>query len=140
MGERRSWGSGRHCHPRKTIGISLENGGLMSSTWRVSRPLIFVMAIIAAVSIGIGLNLTLAPVAHAQAGLSTGSIQGTILDPNGSTVPMAKVSITSKATGAKLQAEMSPSGTYNSGPLVPVENVCLAVAPGVTTAVLPTTA
>src|SRR5258707_1064997 len=110
----------------------------MSSTWRVSRPFIVVMAIIAAVSIGIGLNLTLAPVAQAQAGLSTGSIQGTILDPNGSTVPMAKVSITSKATGAKLQAEMSPSGTYNSGPLVPGEYVVRVEAPGFKTAELPT--
>src|SRR5216683_3254188 len=139
MGERRSWGLGRHFHPRKTIGISLENGGLMSSTRRVSRSFIVIATIIAAVSIGIGLNLTLAPVAHAQAGLSTGSIQGTILDPNGSTVPMAKVSITSKATGAKLQAEMSPSGTYNSGPLVPGEYVVRVEAPGFKTAELPTT-
>src|SRR6266436_4283755 len=144
-GSRGLWGNdgpgawGRHCHPRKTIGISLENGGLMSSTWRVSRPFIVVMAIIAAVSIGIGLNLTLAPVAQAQAGLSTGSIQGTILDPNGSTVPAAKVSITSKATGAKLQAEMSPSGTYNSGPLVPGEYVVRVEAPGFKTAEVPTT-
>ena len=111
----------------------------MSSTWRVSRPFIVAMAIIAAASIGIGLNLTLAPVAQAQAGLSTGSIQGAILDPNGSTVPMAKVSITSKATGAKLQAEMSPSGTYNSGPLVPGEYVVRVEAPGFKTAELPTT-
>src|SRR6266852_5533684 len=111
----------------------------MSSTWRVSRPFIVAMAIIAAASIGIGLNLTLAPVAQAQAGLSTGSIQGAILDPNGSTVPAAKVSITSKATGAKLQAEMSPSGTYNSGPLVPGEYVVRVEAPGFKTAELPPT-
>src|SRR6266852_3981364 len=111
----------------------------MSSTWRVSRPFVVVMAIIAAVSIGIGLNLTLAPVAQAQAGLSTGSIQGTILDPHGSSVPAAKVSITSKATGAKLQAEVSPSGTYISGPLVPGEYAVRVEAPGFNTVELPAT-
>src|SRR5258707_3640949 len=111
----------------------------MSSTWRVSRPFIVAMAIIAAASIGIGLNLTLAPGAQAQAGLSTGSIQGAILDPKSSTVPAAKVSITSKATGAKLQAEMSPSGTYNSGPLVPGEYVVRVEAPGFNTVEIPAT-
>ncbi|HXN52967.1 MAG TPA: carboxypeptidase regulatory-like domain-containing protein [Candidatus Acidoferrum sp.] len=111
----------------------------MSSTWRVSRPLVATMAIIAAVSIGIGLNLTLAPVVQAQAGLSTGSIQGTILDPKGSSVPAAKVSITSKATGAKLQAEMSPSGTYNSGPLAPGEYLVRVEASGFNTVELPAT-
>src|SRR6266478_1043036 len=111
----------------------------MSSTRRVSRSFIVIATIVAAISIGIGLNLTLAPVAHAQAGLSTGRIEVIILDPNGSTVPAAKVSITSKATGAKLQAEMSPSGTYNSGPLVPGEYVVRVEAPGFKTAELPTT-
>jgi len=70
----------------------------MSRTWKVSRLFIATMAIIGVVCIGMGLSLTLAPVAEAQAGLSTGSIQGTILDPKGSSVPAAKVSITSKAT------------------------------------------
>src|SRR5258706_105146 len=102
----------------------------MSRTWKVSRLFIATMAIIGVVCIGMGLSLTLAPVAEAQAGLSTGSIQGTILDPKGSSVPAAKVSITSKATGAKLQAEMSPTGTYNSGPLVPGEYLVRVVAPG----------
>src|SRR5467141_5317362 len=132
-------GLGKASHPSKTIGISLENGGSMSSTWRVSRPFIAMMAIIATVSAGIGLNLTLAPVAQAQAGLSTGSIQGTILDPKGSSVPAAKVSITSKATGAKLQAEMSPTGTYNSGPLAPGEYVVRVEAPGFKTVEIPAT-
>src|SRR6266481_6521104 len=139
MGERRSWGLGRHCHPRKTIGISLENGGLMSSTWRVSRPFIVVMAIIAGLSIGIGLNLTLAPVAQAQAGLSTGSIQGTILDPKGSSVPSARVSITSKGTGARLDVEVSPTGTYSSGPLAPGAYVVRVEAAGFKAVELPAT-
>src|SRR6266404_5317094 len=111
----------------------------MSRTWKVSRLFIATMAIIGVVCIGMGLSLTLAPVAEAQAGLSTGSIQGTILDPKGSSVPAAKVSITSKATGAKLQAEMSPTGTYNSGPLVPGEYLVRVVAPGFKTVELPAT-
>src|SRR6266436_427187 len=130
MGEQRSWSLGRHRHPSRTIGISLENGGLMSSRWRVSRPFIVAMAIIAAASIGIGLNLTLAPVAQAQAGLSTGSIQGTILDPKGSSVPSARVSITSKGTGARLDPEVSPTGTYSSGPLAPGDYVVRIEAAG----------
>src|SRR6266478_665303 len=102
----------------------------MRSTWRVSRPFIVVMAIIAAASIGVGLNLTVAPVAQAQAGLSTGSIQGTILDPKGSSVPAARVSITSKGTGARLDPEVSPTGTYSSGPLAPGDYVVRIEAAG----------
>src|SRR5260221_4137640 len=102
----------------------------MSRTWKVSRLFIATMAIIGVECIGMGLSLTLAPVAEAKAGLSTGSIQGTILDPKGSSVPAAKVSITSKATGAKLQAEMSPTGTYNAGPLGPGAELGRVVGPG----------
>jgi len=91
----------------------------MSSTWRVSRLFIVIMAIIATVSMGIGLNLTLAPVAHAQATISSGGIQGTILDPNGAVVSSAKVSVTSKATGQKTTPEVTGSGDYNSGALIP---------------------
>src|SRR6266849_3759888 len=115
------------------------NGGVMSNTWKVSRSFVVAMAIISAISIGLGLSLALAPVVQAQAGLSTGSIQGTILDPKGASVAAAKVSITSKATGAKLQAEMSPSGTYNSGPLVPGEYLVRVEAPGFNTVELPAT-
>ncbi len=57
--------------------------------------------------------------AFAQATISTGSIQGTILDPNGAVVPSAKVTITNRATGQQLTPEVTSSGTYNSGPLQP---------------------
>ena len=72
----------------------------------------------------------LAPSVHAQAGISTGTIQGTILDPNGGTVPGAKVTITSKATGAKTNETVSGSGTYNSGPLAPGDYVVRVEASG----------
>src|SRR5215467_4542968 len=64
-------------------------------------------------------GLFLAPGAAAQAGLSTGSIQGTILDPHGASVANAKVTITSKTTGAKATPEVTAVGAYNSGPLLP---------------------
>jgi hypothetical protein len=59
--------------------------------------------------------------ANAQAGLSTGTIQGTILDPHGASVPAAKVTITSNGTGAKQTPEVTSAGSYSSGPLVPGE-------------------
>jgi len=111
----------------------------MSSTSKSSRPFVALIAIIAVVCVGVGLSFTLAPAVQAQAGLSTGSIQGSVFDPKGASVPAAKVSITSKATGAKLQAEMSPTGTYNSGPLVPGEYVVRVEAPGFKTVEIPAT-
>src|SRR5215470_5061860 len=75
-------------------------------------------------------GLFLAPGAAAQAGLSTGSIQGTILDPHGASVASAKVTITSKDTGAKLAADVTSGGTYSSGPLVPGEYVVRVEAAG----------
>ncbi|MBS1840398.1 MAG: carboxypeptidase regulatory-like domain-containing protein [Acidobacteria bacterium] len=65
------------------------------------------------------LGVVVAPSAHAQATLSTGSIQGIILDPKGESVPSAKVSITSKDTGQKLQPAVTASGEYSTGPVVP---------------------
>lgn len=64
-------------------------------------------------------GLFLAPGAGAQAGLSTGSIQGTILDPHGASVPTANITITSKTTDAKSTPEVTGVGAYNSGPLLP---------------------
>src|SRR5246127_1578981 len=72
----------------------------------------------------------LAPSAHAQAGISTGTIQGTVLDPHGASIPGAKVTITSKATGAKTGETVSGSGTYNSGPLAPGDYVVRVEASG----------
>jgi hypothetical protein len=69
----------------------------------------------------LGVTLALAGISPAfgQAGLSTGSIQGAVLDPNGSSVPSAKVTITSKATGQTMTPEVTSTGEYNSGPLTP---------------------
>ena len=69
--------------------------------------------------VALGMNLMVVPSAHAQATISSGSIQGTILDPNGASVSTAKVSITSKATGQTTNPEVTSSGDYSSGPLSP---------------------
>src|ERR1051326_8039523 len=51
--------------------------------------------------------------------ISTGSIQGTVTDPNGAVIPNAAVTITNKATGQAIKITSSGSGTYSSGPLLP---------------------
>jgi hypothetical protein len=108
----------------------------MSSTSKSSRPFI---AIIASVCIAIGICLTLAPAGRAQVGLSTGSIQGTIVDPGGATVSAAKATVTSKATGSKIHPEVSATGTYNSGPLAPGDYLVRVEAPGFKAVELPVT-
>src|SRR5215471_4841695 len=77
-----------------------------------------------------GASMAYLPTAQAQAGLSTGTIQGTILDARGASVGSAKVTITSKDTGAKLAADVTSGGTYNSGPLVPGQYVVRVEAAG----------
>lgn len=78
----------------------------------------------------LGINALAALSANAQAGISTGSIQGTILDAHGGTIPQAKVTITSKATDAKITPEVTGTGTYNSGPLAPGDYVVHVEAQG----------
>jgi hypothetical protein len=94
------------------------------------RKIFNLAALVLILGLIIGMNAMITPVANAQAGVSTGSIQGTILDPNGATVGGSKVTITSKGTGAKVTPEVTSAGTYNSGPLVPGEYVVRVEAPG----------
>jgi hypothetical protein len=94
------------------------------------RKIVNVAALVVLLGLIIGLNAAITPVAEAQAGISTGSIQGTILDPNGATVGGAKVTITSRGTGAKVTTDVTGTGTYNSGPLVPGEYVVRVEATG----------
>lgn len=95
--------------------------------------------LVAVLGIVSGMYLVAPPLAHAQAGLSTGMIQGTILDPNGAAVPGAKVTIASKATGAKITSAVSSTGTYTSGPLVPGEYVVRVEAKGFKALEMPAT-
>src|SRR6266446_1947081 len=106
----------------------------MSSTSKLSWPFVTIIA-----TLCIAMGLCLAPAGWAQGGLSTGSIQGTIVDPGGATVAAAKVAITSKATGSKLHPDVSPTGTYNSGPLVPGDYLVRVEASGFKAVELPLT-
>ena len=47
----------------------------------------------------------------------TGAISGTVTDESGAVVPNAKVTITSKATGAVRELQSSPDGTYSAASL-----------------------
>src|SRR5207302_10922224 len=86
---------------------------------------ILVLLIVLGVAFGVG-TARLA----AQATISTGSIQGTIMDQQGGVVPSAKVTITNKATGQKIAPEVMSSGTYSSGALLPGDYLVRVEVPG----------
>ncbi len=74
--------------------------------------------------------------AGAQSTVATGSIQGTVTDPNGAVVPTAAITITNKATGQTTKLTSSSSGTYASGALIPGEYEVRIEAKGFQTQVL----
>jgi len=74
--------------------------------------------------------------AGAQSTISTGSIQGTVTDPNGAVVPNATVTITSKATGQASKLTSSSSGGFASGALIPGEYEVKVEAKGFQTQVM----
>src|SRR5689334_12846804 len=58
-----------------------------------------------------------------------GTIGGTVVDPTGSVVPNAKVTITNDATGLKYEATTNVDGFYQSQPLPPgTYNVTIGLA------------
>src|SRR5204863_2000920 len=65
------------------------------------------------------LLLTFAASGVAQTTISTGSIQGSVLDPSNALVSGAKVTISNKATGQVLTTATNSAGTYASGALIP---------------------
>jgi hypothetical protein len=77
--------------------------------------------------------------AWSQATLSTGSIQGTITDPQGAVVSTAKVTVTSKGTGSVVIPPVSAAGIYSSGPLNPGDYVVRIEATGFKTVQIPVT-
>lgn len=74
--------------------------------------------------------------ARAQSTVATGSIQGTVTDPNGAVVPGAAITISNKATGQASKTTSSPTGTYASGALVPGDYEVRIEAKGFQTQVL----
>jgi hypothetical protein len=86
---------------------------------RDMRRLTWMFSLVLVLGFVVSMDLAVPPVAHAQATISSGGIQGTILDPNGASVATAKVTVTSKATGQKTTPEVTSAGDYNSGALIP---------------------
>jgi Carboxypeptidase regulatory-like domain len=70
-------------------------------------------------SLIIFLSLVSGTMSFAQTTISTGSIQGTIADQNGTALFGAKVTITNNGTGRAIVAQTTSSGTYTSGALTP---------------------
>src|SRR6476469_2254370 len=62
-------------------------------------------------------NLNLA--GWSQSTVSTGSIQGTVTDPNGAVIPNAAIGITNQATKQSVKLTSSSTGTFASGALQP---------------------
>jgi hypothetical protein len=88
--------------------------------------------LVLAITLGIvaEISLVATPPAHAQATISTGSIQGTILDPKGASVPSAKVTVISKDTGQKTVPTVTAAGEYNTGSMIPGPYSIRVEAPG----------
>ncbi|PYV63755.1 MAG: hypothetical protein DMG97_36910 [Acidobacteria bacterium] len=63
--------------------------------------------------------LALAPAGLAQTTISTGSIQGLVIDPSNAIVSGAKVTIRNQGTGQVLTTTTNSAGTYTSGALIP---------------------
>ena len=67
----------------------------------------------------LGASCLTAPLARGQATLSTGSIQGTVVDQHGGAVSGAKVVITHKSTGQVFSATTNATGAFNAAALTP---------------------
>src|SRR6202049_8256 len=97
---------------------------------RDMRRLTWLFSLVAVLGFVLSLDLAVPFAAHAQATISSGSVQGEILDPNGASVATAKVTVTSKATGQKTTPEVTGAGDYNSGALIPGPYLVRVEAPG----------
>jgi hypothetical protein len=81
------------------------------------------------------LALLVAAPMWAQSTVATGSIQGTVTDPNDAVVPNATVTITNVATNDVKKVASSSTGTFASGALIPGDYEVRIEAPGFQTVV-----
>ena len=77
--------------------------------------------------------------AGAQSTVATGSIQGTVTDPNGAVLPGASITISNKATGQVSKLTSGSAGSYASGALVPGDYEVRIEAKGFRTQVIAVT-
>jgi hypothetical protein len=90
----------------------------------------YLLAVATTFAILFGIALSGVPAAHAQVSISSGSIQGVILDPKGASVSSAKVTVTAKSTGQKFTPPVSNSGEFSASSLIPGEYVVRIEAAG----------
>ena len=93
----------------------------------INSPLRIVVRFMLCVALALFLTSSLLP---AQTTVSTGSIVGTVTDPQGAVVGGAKVTVTEKATGHVITSSTTGAGTYTSGALTPGVYVVRVEAPG----------
>jgi len=86
-----------------------------------------------------GLICLASAVLPAQTTISTGSIQGTVIDASNAVVAGAKVEIVNLGTGAKVQVITSSAGAYASGSLAPGDYNVRVMVKGFKTAELKVT-
>ena len=75
----------------------------------------------------------------AQTTISTGSIQGSVVDPSGAVVSNAKVIVSNRKNGQSITTSTNSSGVYTSGALAPGDYVVRVEGKGFKTAELPLT-
>lgn len=97
------------------------------------RSRVFFLLGLLAVSVVVASNRAL----FAQTTISTGSIQGTVVDQSNADVAGAKVTITQESTGRVITTTTTAVGTYASGALTPGNYVVRVEAPGFKVTELP---
>src|SRR5882724_8122035 len=91
---------------------------------------------VALAGIALAAMLVLPAAVYAQTTVSTGSIQGTVLDQTGAVVSTAKITITNRDTAQIIRLVTTSTGTYASGSLAPGSYVVRVESEGFKTAEL----
>ncbi len=108
---------------------------MMFVDFRAFRPL---AKSILAIALTIGLVAAASPMMQAQT-IQSGTIQGTVTDPQGAVVPGAKVSIKNTGTNQTFNATTNSSGNFSSGSMVPGNYNVRVEAKGFQTTEMPVT-
>src|SRR5438552_13736616 len=87
------------------------------------------------------LTLLILPAApmFGQATIATGSIEGTVTDPQGAVLSGAKITVSNQATGQRLTFNTTSSGGFSTGALPPGDYVVRAENKGFQTMQVPVT-
>ena len=103
---------------------------MASSDWLCRLTRVFVLALF---------STMVSSTMFAQTTISTGSIQGSVVDPSGAVVSNAKVIVSNRKNGQSITTSTNSSGVYTSGALAPGDYVVRVEGKGFKTAELPLT-